>query len=105
MARTIAPNGHLYTFEFHEERAKAVKYEDMYICTSLNNEIMDAKLFIMLDYLRKDFEDHGLSDLITVECRDVCKDGFGITGLVHAGKSRNKNFLLFLASNFISIYY
>ncbi|CAG8441909.1 3286_t:CDS:2 [Rhizophagus irregularis] len=57
LARTIAPNGHLYTFEFHEERAKAVK---------------------------KEFEEHGLSDLITVECRDVCKDGFGITNIVHA---------------------
>ncbi|CAG8600875.1 1445_t:CDS:2, partial [Funneliformis mosseae] len=59
LARTIAPNGHLYTFEFHEERAKAVK---------------------------QDFEEHGLSDLITIECRDVCKNGFGVTDLVHAGK-------------------
>ncbi|CAG8575013.1 9977_t:CDS:2 [Funneliformis caledonium] len=57
LARTIAPNGHLYTFEFHEERAKAVK---------------------------QDFEEHGLSDLITIECRDVCKNGFGVTDLVHA---------------------
>ncbi|GES75838.1 tRNA (adenine(58)-N(1))-methyltransferase catalytic subunit TRMT61A-like [Rhizophagus clarus] len=57
LVRSIAPNGHLYTFEFHEERAKAVK---------------------------KDFGEHGLSDLITVECRDVCKDGFGIKDIVHA---------------------
>ncbi|CAG8576001.1 3800_t:CDS:2 [Dentiscutata heterogama] len=56
-ARTISPNGHLYTFEYHEERAKAAK---------------------------QDFERHGLSDLITTECRDVYKDGFGITDLVHA---------------------
>lgn len=37
-------------------------------------------------FFRKEFEEHGLSDLITVECRDVCKDGFGITNIVHAGK-------------------
>ncbi|CAG8613971.1 9602_t:CDS:2 [Gigaspora rosea] len=57
LARNIAPNGHLYTFEYHEERAKAAK---------------------------QDFERHGLSDLITIECRDVYKEGFGITDLVHA---------------------
>ncbi|CAG8629822.1 1184_t:CDS:2 [Racocetra fulgida] len=57
LARTIAPNGHLYTFEYHEERAKAAK---------------------------QDFERHGLSDITTIECRDVYKDGFGITDLVHA---------------------
>ncbi|CAG8528295.1 11594_t:CDS:2 [Ambispora leptoticha] len=56
-ARTIAPHGHLYTFEYHEERAKIA---------------------------RQEFKDHGLSDLITIECRDVCKNGFGITNKVHA---------------------
>ncbi|CAG8533712.1 2615_t:CDS:2, partial [Dentiscutata erythropus] len=61
--RTIAPNGHLYTFEYHEERAKAAK---------------------------QDFEKHGLSDLITTECRDVYKDGFGITDLVHAAAFKQK---------------
>ncbi|KAJ3084974.1 tRNA (adenine-N(1)-)-methyltransferase catalytic subunit trm61 [Quaeritorhiza haematococci] len=57
IARTIGPTGHLYTFEYHEERAQKAKTE---------------------------FEAHGLSDVITVECRDVCKDGFGITDSVEA---------------------
>ncbi|RHZ77581.1 hypothetical protein Glove_174g134 [Diversispora epigaea] len=57
LTRTIAPNGHLYTFEYHEERAKAAK---------------------------QDFERHGLADLITIECRDVYKSGFEITDTVHA---------------------
>jgi hypothetical protein len=48
---------------------------------------MNAKTLITFIYPRKDFENHGLSDLITVECRDVCKDGFGITGLVHSGNT------------------
>ncbi|KAI8800977.1 tRNA methyltransferase complex subunit Cpd1 [Cladochytrium replicatum] len=57
LARTIAPTGHLYTFEYHEPRATQAK---------------------------KEFESHGLSQFITVECKDVCKDGFGIENLVTA---------------------
>ncbi|KAL6042754.1 tRNA (adenine(58)-N(1))-methyltransferase catalytic subunit trmt61a [Balamuthia mandrillaris] len=51
-ARTIAPTGHLHTFEFHEVRATEA---------------------------RKDFAREGLSHLITVTHRDVCsKEGFGM---------------------------
>eukprot|EP00731_Ephydatia_muelleri_P023576 Em0015g1159a len=57
LARTVAPNGHLYTFEFHQQRA---------------------------DIARKEFADHGLSDVVTLECRDVCKDGFGLKDRVDA---------------------
>eukprot|EP01132_Coremiostelium_polycephalum_P003085 gene3085-3856_t len=62
-ARTVAPKGHLYTFEFHEERVKAA---------------------------RKDFEDNGISQYITVTHRDACKDGFrlddveGMVGYIDA---------------------
>jgi len=49
IAITIAPNGHLFTYEYHEQRAKAA--------------IEDFKLI-------------GLSPYITVQCRDVCQDGF-----------------------------
>ncbi|KAF9422753.1 tRNA (adenine-N(1)-)-methyltransferase catalytic subunit trm61 [Podila epigama] len=57
IARTIAPTGHLYTFEYHQERVNAAK---------------------------KEFEDHGISHLITLQCRDVCKDGFGLEDKVDA---------------------
>ncbi|KAI9593532.1 1-methyladenosine methyltransferase catalytic subunit Gcd14 [Syncephalis fuscata] len=57
LARTVAPNGHLYTFEFHEARAEQA---------------------------RKEFAAHGLSDVITLECRDACKNGFGIENKVDA---------------------
>ncbi|KAF9438493.1 tRNA (adenine-N(1)-)-methyltransferase catalytic subunit trm61 [Entomortierella beljakovae] len=55
--RTLAPTGHLYTFEYHQERATAAK---------------------------KEFEEHGISDMVTLECRDVCKDGFGLENKVDA---------------------
>ncbi|XP_033625665.1 tRNA (adenine(58)-N(1))-methyltransferase catalytic subunit TRMT61A-like [Asterias rubens] len=50
-ARTIAPDGHLHTFEFHEQRAEKA---------------------------REDFKDHGISHLVTVTHRDVLENGFGI---------------------------
>ncbi|KAF9174610.1 tRNA (adenine-N(1)-)-methyltransferase catalytic subunit trm61 [Mortierella sp. AD011] len=57
IVRTLAPTGHLYTFEYHQERVNAAK---------------------------KEFEDHGLSDMVTLQCRDVCKDGFGLENKVDA---------------------
>ena len=49
IARTIAPNGRLFTFDFHKERADAA---------------------------REEFTDHGLGQIIIVQHRDVCADGF-----------------------------
>lgn len=47
--RTIAPTGHLHTFDFHEERSQKANEE---------------------------FGDHGLGQLVTAKHRDVCADGF-----------------------------
>ncbi|KAI9263149.1 1-methyladenosine methyltransferase catalytic subunit Gcd14 [Phascolomyces articulosus] len=57
IARTIAPTGKLYTFEYHAERTAAAA---------------------------KEFEEHGLSDIITIQQRDVCKDGFGMENVANA---------------------
>uniref|UniRef100_A0A6B2LC00 tRNA (adenine(58)-N(1))-methyltransferase n=1 Tax=Arcella intermedia TaxID=1963864 RepID=A0A6B2LC00_9EUKA len=48
-ARSLAPNGHLYTYEFHQERAEAAKV---------------------------DFQKNKVDHLITVKCADACEDGF-----------------------------
>jgi len=50
LARTIGGSGQLFSFEFHEPRCDAA---------------------------REEFEAHGLSDIIKLEHRNVCKDGFG----------------------------
>ncbi|KAK2579266.1 hypothetical protein KPH14_008226 [Odynerus spinipes] len=50
LIRAIRPSGHLYTFDFHEQRVNIASTE---------------------------FKRHGLSDFVTVECRDVCAQGFG----------------------------
>ncbi|KAJ3376965.1 tRNA (adenine-N(1)-)-methyltransferase catalytic subunit trm61 [Lobulomyces angularis] len=57
IARSIQPNGHLYTFEYHKERF--------------------LKAF-------EEFELHNLQDIITVEHRDVCKDGLKLKNAVTA---------------------
>ncbi|XP_078000770.1 tRNA (adenine(58)-N(1))-methyltransferase catalytic subunit TRMT61A-like [Glandiceps talaboti] len=57
LIRTIAPNGHLYSFDYHNQRVEKA---------------------------REEFDIHGVGDLVTVECRDVCKDGFGLDHIADA---------------------
>lgn len=57
LIRTVYPNGHLHTFEFHQQRAETAK---------------------------KEFIEHGLGDYVTVYNRDVCNDGFGVENLADA---------------------
>ncbi|KAJ3179162.1 tRNA (adenine-N(1)-)-methyltransferase catalytic subunit trm61 [Geranomyces variabilis] len=57
IARTIAPTGHLYTFEYNADR-----YEKALV----------------------EFQEHGLTELVTLEHRDVCSDGFEQRDLVDA---------------------
>ncbi|XP_047068970.1 tRNA (adenine(58)-N(1))-methyltransferase catalytic subunit trmt61a-like [Lolium rigidum] len=49
LARAVAPQGHVYTFDFHDQRAASA---------------------------REDFEKNGLSSLITVAVRDIQGEGF-----------------------------
>ncbi|XP_070777096.1 tRNA (adenine(58)-N(1))-methyltransferase catalytic subunit TRMT61A [Enoplosus armatus] len=55
--RTIAPTGHLHTVEFHQQRAEKAAEE---------------------------FQEHRVGHLVTVRNQDVCKDGFGVTGVADA---------------------
>ncbi|XP_076233807.1 tRNA methyltransferase 61 [Calliopsis andreniformis] len=50
LIRAVRPHGHLYTFDFHEQRVNIAQVE---------------------------FESHGLKQYVTVGHRDVCMDGFG----------------------------
>ncbi|XP_021378014.1 tRNA (adenine(58)-N(1))-methyltransferase catalytic subunit TRMT61A-like [Mizuhopecten yessoensis] len=55
--RTIAPTGHLHTFEFHQQRAEKA---------------------------REEFWEHGLKEYVTVAHRDVCQDGFDLENIADA---------------------
>ncbi|XP_050588668.1 tRNA (adenine(58)-N(1))-methyltransferase catalytic subunit TRMT61A [Bombus affinis] len=50
LIRAIRPHGHLYTFDFHEQRVNIAQAE---------------------------FEKHGLSKFVTSNHKDVCMEGFG----------------------------
>lgn len=34
---------------------------------------------------RDEFREHGLSELVSIECRDVCQEGFGMKNIADAG--------------------
>ncbi|XP_048829878.1 tRNA (adenine(58)-N(1))-methyltransferase catalytic subunit TRMT61A [Brienomyrus brachyistius] len=57
IVRSIAPTGHLYTVEFHQQRA---------------------------DKAAEEFREHKVGHLVTVINQDVCKDGFGVSGVADA---------------------
>ena len=57
LIRTVAPHGHLHTFDFHAERVEKARTE---------------------------FGEHGLSDLVTATHRDVCSLGFGLSNKADA---------------------
>lgn len=40
---------------------------------------------IFLNFNRKEFENHKIDHLVTVICRDVCKEGFGLSQVADAG--------------------
>jgi tRNA (adenine57-N1/adenine58-N1)-methyltransferase len=50
LIRAIRPSGHLYTFDFHEQRVLLAQEE---------------------------FKNHGIDEFVTVKHRDVCTEGFG----------------------------
>ncbi|KAJ6582796.1 tRNA methyltransferase complex GCD14 subunit-domain-containing protein [Mycena sp. CBHHK59/15] len=51
IARSIGPSGHLWSYEFHEARAKKARLE---------------------------FAQHGMLDVVTLTHQNVCKDGFNL---------------------------
>jgi len=55
--RTVAPSGHLHTFDFHEQRSQQA---------------------------REEFAAHGIASLVTATHRDVCGEGFGLEDVADA---------------------
>lgn len=47
---------------------------------------------------RSEFERHELESVVTITCRDVCTDGFGLEGVADAGIDVGMNSFCFLQS-------
>ena len=43
---------------------------------------------------REEFKSHQLADIVTIECRDVCKDGFGLQDIADAGQKSHHIYLI-----------
>jgi tRNA (adenine57-N1/adenine58-N1)-methyltransferase catalytic subunit len=43
LARTIAPTGHLYTYEFHEKRAQSARYGGTYRDSVLHTAVTNLE--------------------------------------------------------------
>ena len=69
------------------------------LCNYLHSFIYSCNRFFFCH--RKEFESHKISHLVSVRCRDVCKEGFGLNQVADAGKFTQMdiiitiNFLLF----------
>ncbi|XP_015924067.1 tRNA (adenine(58)-N(1))-methyltransferase catalytic subunit TRMT61A [Parasteatoda tepidariorum] len=57
LARAVAPNGSVYTFDFHEKR---------------------------VELAQKEFDSHGFSSIVKIEMKDVCSSGFGLKNIADA---------------------
>eukprot|EP00088_Acartia_fossae_P066757 TRINITY_DN828_c0_g1_i3.p1 TRINITY_DN828_c0_g1~~TRINITY_DN828_c0_g1_i3.p1 ORF type:complete len:344 (-),score=68.28 TRINITY_DN828_c0_g1_i3:159-1157(-) len=57
LIRTIAPSGHLHTYDFHQQRSEKARVE---------------------------FDEHGLKDFVTCYHKDVCEEGFGLENTADA---------------------
>lgn len=76
VARTIGSSGHLWSYEFHEARFGKAK---------LAIRLLLEKHGQPSYFYREEFTRHGMDDIVTLQHRNVIKDGFTVTGEADAG--------------------
>ncbi|KAH9959767.1 S-adenosyl-L-methionine-dependent methyltransferase [Russula dissimulans] len=72
IARTVGPTGHVFSYEFHEARAgKAawVPFLGSWLVLTIISATRSSEEFMR----------HGISDIVTLTHRNVCKNGFTVT--------------------------
>ena len=81
IARTVGATGHVFSYEFHEARATKAA------CVVLPPFGL-SHTHNPLPYLHvssEEFARHGISDIVTLTHRNVCKDGFTVTDTADSG--------------------
>lgn len=77
VARTIGSSGHLWSYEFHEARFEKAK-----LAVLLPEK---ASSFVLPFFYREEFTRHAMDDIVTLQHRNVCKDGFTVISQADAG--------------------
>ena len=71
--------GRIYTYEFHEARAKTAAWVPHHPLPLTHAHPA------LIHSFSDEFTRHGLSDIVTLTHRNVCKDGFSVTDIADAG--------------------
>jgi tRNA (adenine57-N1/adenine58-N1)-methyltransferase catalytic subunit len=75
IARTVGATGHVYSYEFHEARANKAAWVPPSFGSSHPYRHVSSE----------EFARHGMSDIVTLTHRNVCKNGFTVTDTVDSG--------------------
>jgi tRNA (adenine57-N1/adenine58-N1)-methyltransferase catalytic subunit len=79
IARTVGATGHVFSYEFHEVRATKAA------CAVFNSFRILAYSLPYLHVSSEEFARHGISDIVTLTHRNVCKNGFTVTDTADSG--------------------
>ena len=69
------PNGHLHTFEFHQQRSETARKEF---------EVFNEKNDFYFYLTNVNLKEHQMSDYVTVYHRDICAEGFKMQNVADA---------------------
>lgn len=79
IARTVGATGHVFSYEFHEARASKAAWVSLFRITAYSQPTSISTRS------SEEFTRHGISDIVTLTHRNVCKTGFTVTDIADSG--------------------
>jgi tRNA methyltransferase complex GCD14 subunit len=84
IARTVGATGHVYSYEFHEARASTAAWV-LHLFRIIAFAHSHSTSIHYLHVSSEEFARHGMSDIVTLTHRNVCKNGFTVTDTADSG--------------------